>query len=98
LELGFYISFSGILTFNSDARLSDAARFVPNDRLVVETDSPYLSPVPVRKIRPCEPAFVVHTAAYLAQLRNTTLDEIRELTTANALSLFGVANHVAVQP
>lgn len=89
LDLGFFVSFSGILTFNSDARLADAARFVPFDRVVVETDSPYLSPVPVRKIRPCEPAFVVHTAAYLAKLRGTSFEEICETTTENALRLFG---------
>jgi TatD DNase family protein len=88
LELGFFISFSGILTFNSDAGLAEAAQFVPADRLVVETDSPYLSPVPVRKMRPCEPAFVVHTAAYLANLRGTTFEDICETTTANALRLF----------
>jgi TatD DNase family protein len=92
LNLGFMVSFSGILTFNSDARLADAARFVPRDQLLVETDSPYLSPVPVRKQKPCEPAFVAHTADYLARLRDTPFDELCRLTTANALRLFRVAS------
>jgi len=88
LALGFYVSFSGILTFNSDVRLSEAARYVPADRLVVETDSPYLSPVPVRKLKPCEPAFVVHTAEYLARLRGVPFTELCQTTTENALRLF----------
>jgi TatD DNase family protein len=88
LALGFLISFSGILTFNSDARLSEAALFVPADKLVVETDSPYLSPVPVRRLRPCEPAYVVHTARYLANLRGVPFEELCETTTNNALRLF----------
>ncbi len=96
LNLGFMVSFSGILTFNSDARLADAARFVPNEQLVVETDSPYLSPVPVRKQKPCEPAFVAHTAEYLAKLRGTRFDELCNLTTANALRLFRLASDTFV--
>lgn len=92
LNLGFMVSFSGILTFDSDARLAEAARFVPNDQLVVETDSPYLSPVPVRKLRPCEPAFVAHTANYLAKLRGTPFDELCSFTMANACRLFRVAS------
>lgn len=92
LNLGFMVSFSGILTFDSDAQLAEAARFVPNDQLVVETDSPYLSPVPVRRQRPCEPAFVAHTAGYLAKLRGTPFEQFCALTTANALRLFRVAS------
>jgi TatD DNase family protein len=88
LDLGFYISFSGLLTFASDEALADAARYVPADRILVETDSPYLSPVPVRKTRPCEPAFVVHTARFLATLRDTSYDSICQATTANARRLF----------
>ncbi len=90
LNLGFMVSFSGIITFGSDARLAEAARYVPLDRLVVETDSPYLSPVPVRCFKPCEPAFVVHTARYVADLRGTTIETLGEVTTANALRLFSV--------
>lgn len=94
LDLGFMVSFSGILTFGSDARLAEAARFVPDDRLVVETDSPYLSPVPVRRCKPCEPAFVLHTARYLAALRGMPFAEFRDLTTFNACHLFKVPRHV----
>jgi TatD DNase family protein len=88
LDLGFFISFSGLLTFVSDEALSEAARFVPADRIVVETDSPYLSPAPVRKCRPCEPSFVVHTARHLAELRRTDFEELCEQTTCNARRLF----------
>lgn len=90
LNLGFMVSFSGILTFDSDARLSEAACFVPDDRLVVETDAPYLSPVPIRRRRPCEPAFAVHTASYLATLRCTPFQDLCDLMTANACRLFRV--------
>lgn len=90
LELGFMVSFSGIITFDSDSKLTEAARYVPFDKLVVETDSPYLSPVPVRRKRPCEPAFVVHTARYLAELRGISFEELCSVTTANACRLFSV--------
>ena len=90
LNLGFYVSFSGLLTFASDDTLTQAAKYVPDDRILVETDSPYLSPVPVRKVRPCEPAFVVHTARYLATLRGISYESVCQLTTANARRLFGL--------
>lgn len=90
LALGFYISLSGILTFKSAADLQATARMLPLDRLLVETDSPYLAPVPVRG-RPCEPAYVVHTAAFLAKLRGETPSIIAEATTANFFSLFAKA-------
>ena len=65
-----------------------SARYVPDDRILVETDSPYLAPVPLRG-RPCEPAFVVHTATRLAQARGMDLEVFAAQTTANALQLFG---------
>ena len=87
LELGGYISFSGILTFPKSQDIRDIARDVPLDRLLVETDSPYLSPVPFRGKRN-EPARVAHTAAVLAELRGLTPDALAELTTANFRRLF----------
>jgi len=90
LELGFYLSFSGILTFKSAVSVQEAATFAPEDRLLVETDSPYLAPVPVRG-KKCEPAFVVHTARRLAELRGADPGRIAEATTENAARLFGLA-------
>ena len=85
--MGLHISFSGMVTYkNADAILALAVN-VPDDRLLVETDAPYLSPVPVRGKRN-EPAFVVHTAARLADLRGVTVEALGEFTTRNALDLF----------
>jgi TatD DNase family protein len=89
LDLGFYISFSGILTFKNAEPLRDAARRLPLDRLLIETDSPYLAPVPKRGKRN-EPAFVLHVAETLAQVRNTSLAEIARATSCNAEALFGI--------
>ena len=89
LDLGMYVSFSGILTFRNADALRTVARFVPADRLLIETDCPYLAPVPVRgKVN--EPAFVAHTAACLASQRGWTLRETAETTLANARRLFGI--------
>jgi TatD DNase family protein len=87
LDLGFYISFAGILTFPKAGALRDVARSVPMDRLLVETDSPFLSPVPLRGGRN-ELARVVHTAATLAELHGTSVDELGRVTTANFHALF----------
>src|SRR5260221_6984312 len=75
LALDFDLSFSGILTFKNADAIRDAARFAPADRILVETDSPFLAPVPVRGKR-CEPAYIVHTARYLAEIRQTTSEAI----------------------
>lgn len=91
LDLGFYISFSGIVTFKNAAAIQEAARYVPLDRLLVETDSPYLAPVPKRG-KPNEPAYVRHTAAFVAQLRGDSLENIAQATTANCLRLFNLAD------
>ena len=88
LDRGFMVSFSGIATFKSAEEVRASARYVPDDRILVETDSPYLAPVPLRG-RPCEPAFVVHTAARLARARGMDLEVFAARTTANALQLFG---------
>ena len=87
LEMGFYISFAGIVTFKKASELRDAAAMVPMDRLLVETDAPYLAPVPMRGKRN-EPAFVVHTGAALAEVLGVSSEELASRTTANADSLF----------
>jgi TatD DNase family protein len=88
LEMGLYVSFAGMLTFPKAQTLRDVARIVPLERLLVETDCPYLAPQPVRGQRN-EPAFVVHTATCLAELKGVTLAEIDTITTRNARDLFG---------
>ena len=87
LALGFYISLSGIVTFKNARDLQDTARTIPADRLLVETDSPYLAPVPMRG-KTCEPGFVAHTAAFVAKLRGVNPEEIAATTTANFFNLF----------
>jgi TatD DNase family protein len=87
LEMGGYVSFSGILTFPRSSDLRDIARDVPPNRLLVETDAPYLAPVPFRGKRN-EPAWVAHTANVLANLRGLTPDALADLTTANFRRLF----------
>ncbi|QDV52099.1 TatD family hydrolase [Gimesia fumaroli] len=89
LELGLHISFAGMLTFKKNDELRETARQIPLDRLLVETDAPYLAPVPMRGKRN-EPAFVKHTCACLAELHNKTAEEMAEITTANAKSLFKI--------
>ncbi len=90
LDLGFYISISGIVTFKNAQDLQQVARGIPQDRLLVETDSPFLAPVPHRG-QTCEPAFVADTAAFLSDLRDEPLDELAEATTANFFRLFAKA-------
>lgn len=88
LGMGFYFSFSGILTFKNTQAIQDVARWAPMDRILVETDSPYLAPVPHRG-KTNEPAFVLHVAKCLAGLRGVTLEEISEQTTRNLETLCG---------
>jgi len=87
LELGFHISFAGIVTFPKSTGIQEAARMVPADRLLIETDAPFLAPVPMRGKRN-EPAFVVQTARKVAELRGITPDEIAAITVANFERLF----------
>ena len=87
LDLGFSISISGIVTFKNARDLQEVAKTIPQDRLLVETDSPFLAPVPHRG-QTCEPAFVADTAAFLADLRDEPLDELADATTANFFRLF----------
>lgn len=86
LDLGFFISISGIVTFRAADNVRESALVVPDDRLIIETDSPFLAPVPMRG-NPNEPAFLAHTAKFLAELRKTPLPDFAALTTANALRL-----------
>ncbi len=90
LDFGFYVSLSGIVTFKNARDLQETARQIPLDRLLVETDSPFLAPVPNRG-KLCEPAFVADTAAFVAELRGEAPDELGEATTANFFRLFSRA-------
>jgi TatD DNase family protein len=90
LELGLHISFSGMVTYKKNDALREVAKTVLADRLLIETDSPYLSPEPVRSIRRNEPAHVAHTAARLAAALGESLDELAHKTSANARLLFGM--------
>jgi TatD DNase family protein len=88
LDLGFYVSFSGIVTFRSAQAVQDAAARMPEDRLLIETDSPYLAPVPVRG-KPNYPFYVRHVAEFIAGLRGVDSARIAEASAANYFSLFG---------
>lgn len=88
LDLGFHLSFGGILTFPKSAEVQEAARTAPSNRILIETDAPYLAPVPHRGKRN-EPAFVAETARRLAQLRGVTPEEIAQTTTTNFRALLG---------
>lgn len=89
VELGFYISFAGNVTFSKAVTLQEAAKVVPMDRLLVETDAPYLAPIPLRGKR-CEPWHVQHTAAFLAELKGVPLDEFGAQTSSNAMRVYNV--------
>ncbi|MDD4737107.1 MAG: TatD family hydrolase [Kiritimatiellae bacterium] len=89
LDLGFYISFSGILTFPRAIELQEVSNYVPEDRLLIETDCPYLAPVPHRGKRN-EPAYVIRVAEKLAELRGKTREEMARITTANACTLLNI--------
>ncbi len=90
LDLGFYISFSGIVTFKNAEELREVARKVPLDRILVETDSPYLAPVPYRG-NPNEPACVLYVAEKMAELRGLSVEEITAITTENFNCLFNIS-------
>ncbi len=88
LELGLYISFAGMVTFKKSDELRSVAAGIASDRLLLETDAPYLSPHPHRGQRPNEPALMIHTAACLAEARGISLEILAQQTTANASQLF----------
>ena len=90
VERGYYVSFAGNVTFSNAVALREAARAVPADRILVETDSPYLAPQPMRGARN-EPANVVHTVRVLAEARGATVEAVAAQTHANAAVAFGLA-------
>ncbi len=87
LDLGFYLSFSGIVTFKNATIVKDVAQKCPLDRILVETDSPYLAPVPYRG-KPNEPAYVRHVAEEIAKLRSISIESVHQATTENFYTLF----------
>ena len=89
LAMGFYISFSGIVTFKSAKELQAVARAVPLERMLIETDSPYLAPVPFRG-RMNEPGYVRHVAEYIATLKDVPLEQVARQTSDNFRTLFNV--------
>ena len=97
LELGFFISFAGMLTYPSADDLRQTATAIPIDRLLLETDSPLLGPQPLRKKRN-EPANVVHVARTLAEIHKLSLEDVARITTANASRLFGIGRHSPGRP
>jgi TatD DNase family protein len=99
LDFGAWISFTGVVTFKNAPEVAESAKLVPLDRIMVETDSPFLSPEPVRKIRPNEPQFVVHVAKFLAQLRGVDSLAMERILDANAQQFFGIdASEAPAQP
>ena len=88
LDHGFYISFTGVVTFKNAAVTRQAAKIVPTDRLMLETDCPYMSPEPMRKQRINEPALMIHTARHLAELKNMSLSDFAEAVTATSKTFF----------
>lgn len=91
LDLGLYISLSGIVTFKNARDLQATAKEIPQDRLLIETDAPFLAPVPHRG-RPCEPAFVADTARFLAELRGEPVEMLADYSSANFRALFSKAD------
>jgi len=94
MDLNFYISFSGIVTFKSAQELKHVAKQMPKDRILIETDSPYLAPVPHRG-KTNQPAYVRHVAECIAELRGESIDLVAEQTTENFFNLFKLAKHPA---
>lgn len=91
VQRGYYVSFTGVVTFKNAEKTREAAAAVPLDRLMVETDCPYMSPEPLRKQRPNEPALMIHTARRLAELKAVSPDELAQATTRTAEKFFGLA-------
>jgi len=90
LDRGFYISFTGVVTFKNARIKQEATRIVPVDRLMLETDSPYMSPEPMRKQKINEPALMIHTARFLAELKHTDLEDFAGAVTATSRAFFGL--------
>jgi TatD DNase family protein len=90
LDFGAWISFTGVVTFRSAPEVAAAAKLVPSDRIMCETDAPFLSPEPMRGARPCVPAYVMHTGLFLAALRGTSFDNFERTVDANARRFFNL--------
>lgn len=90
LDKGFYISFTGVVTFKNARIKQEAARIVPVDRLMLETDSPYMSPEPMRKQKVNEPALMIHTATFLAELKQMDLEDFAQAVTTTSKAFFGL--------
>jgi TatD DNase family protein len=90
LDHGHWISLTGVVTFKKSDELREVARLIPEDRIMIETDSPYLSPEPIRSKRPNEPAHMIHTAECIARVRGLSLDEFAGLTVANTRRFFNL--------
>ena len=90
LDFGAWISFTGVVTFHNAREVQEAAKIVPADRIMVETDSPFLTPEPMRKVRPNEPKFVVHIAQRIAELRGVSPLDFEQQLDANAERFFGI--------
>ncbi len=88
LDRGYLVSFTGVITFKNAEKTREVARYVPLDRIMLETDAPFMSPVPKRNVKPNEPALMIHTAQKLAEIKETTLEHIAGLTTENAQTFF----------
>lgn len=88
LDQGYWLSFTGVATFRNADDVQESARLVPADRIMLETDAPYLTPEPIRKRRPNEPAYVAHTARFIAELRGERYEDFAAQTTANAERFF----------
>ena len=88
LDLGAYISASGVVTFNKSKELANTFKDIPNERILVETDAPYLAPVPLRG-KPNEPSYIIHTVKFLCELKNLSFEEFSNITTNNFFKLFG---------
>ena len=91
IELGAFISASGVVTFKKSKDLANTFKDIPNEKILVETDAPYLSPVPLRG-KPNEPSYIIHTVKFLSELKKLSFDEFSIITTKNFLNLFGKLN------
>ena len=91
LDIGAYISASGVITFKKSKELADTFKNIPNDRILVETDSPYLAPEPLRG-KPNEPSYITHTVKFLSSLKSIPYDQFSEITSQNFFKLFGQLN------
>jgi len=91
IDLGAYISASGVVTFNKSQELANTFKDIPNNKILVETDAPYLAPVPLRG-KPNEPSFIIHTVKFLSEIKKLSFDEFSQITTNNFFNLFGKLN------